>query len=229
MIAAICAVLAVLLVIQGPVRLPVDPAPASAPVSLRQRHAVLAIAAGGGAWFVIGGTVGVVAAVASAAAAWAVLTRSEPASLRHEREAAARELPHLVDLLGSTLRSGAEPMTSLEVVCGAMPGPAARRLAPVLARAQLGDDDAWASVAADDVLAPLGRALARSQRTGAPVVDMVDRLAEELEREANAALEDRARRVGVAAAVPLGICLLPAFMLLGIVPTVAALLSSIAQ
>ena len=39
--------------------------------------------------------------------------------------------------------------------------------------------------------------------------------------------EDAARRVGVAAAIPLGVCLLPAFMLLGVVPTVASLFASV--
>ncbi|WP_167288716.1 type II secretion system F family protein [Nocardioides seonyuensis] len=77
------------------------------------------------------------------------------------------------------------------------------------------------------MLGPLGQALVRSQRTGASVAETVERLADELEREAAATAEDRARRVGVVAAVPLGLCLLPAFMLLGIVPSVAALLASI--
>jgi hypothetical protein len=36
------------------------------------------------------------------------------------------------------------------------------------------------------------------------------------------------RSVGIVAAVPLGVCLLPAFMLLGVVPTVASLFGSVA-
>ena len=51
----------------------------------------------------------------------------------------------------------------------------------------------------------------------------------DLEHDLAADIEDRARRVGVSAALPLGVCLLPAFMLLGIVPTVAALLASITK
>ncbi len=54
----------------------------------------------------------------------------------------------------------------------------------------------------------------------------VERLADELERESAARAEDAARRVGVAAALPLGVCLLPAFLLLGVVPTVASLFAS---
>jgi hypothetical protein len=56
----------------------------------------------------------------------------------------------------------------------------------------------------------------------------VERLADELQADQRALVEDRARRVGVLAALPLGVCLLPAFMLLGIVPTVAAMLGTLA-
>ena len=56
----------------------------------------------------------------------------------------------------------------------------------------------------------------------------MERLADELERESLARAEDAARRVGVSAAIPLGVCLLPAFLLLGVVPTVASLVASVA-
>ena len=47
------------------------------------------------------------------------------------------------------------------------------------------------------------------------------------EEQARAEVEDRARRVGVRAAVPLGLCLLPSFVVLGIVPLAAALLADL--
>ena len=40
--------------------------------------------------------------------------------------------------------------------------------------------------------------------------------------------EERARSVGVKAAVPLGLCLLPSFVLLGIVPLAVSLMQSLA-
>jgi hypothetical protein len=40
-------------------------------------------------------------------------------------------------------------------------------------------------------------------------------------------VEERARGVGVRAAVPLGLCLLPSFVLLGVVPLVVSLLQSL--
>ena len=107
-----------------------------------------------------------------------------------------------------------------------MPGPTAQRLDGALARLRMGVDPSlvWGGLADDDVLATLGRTLARAETSGSSVADAVERLADELERSSLAAVEDRARAVGVKAAVPLGLCLLPAFLLIGIVPTVAGLL-----
>ncbi len=77
-------------------------------------------------------------------------------------------------------------------------------------------------LAGDPALGPLGRALARSESSGASVADTVARLSEDLGRNHRAEVEDLARSVGVKAAVPLGVCLLPAFLLVGIVPVVVA-------
>jgi pilus assembly protein TadC len=159
-----------------------------------------------------------------------LVSRAESPTARREREEVVRTLPQLIALYSSTLRSGAEPVAGLAHVCAALPGPAADRLAPVVERARWGASggEAWGAVASDEVLAPLARAMVRSQASGASVVQMIDRLADELERESLARAEDAARRVGVAAAIPLGVCLLPAFLLLGVVPTVASLFGSVA-
>jgi hypothetical protein len=59
------------------------------------------------------------------------------------------------------------------------------------------------------------------------VAAVVERLADDLAETGRAEVEQRARTVGVRAAVPLGLCLLPAFLLLGIVPLVASLVSGL--
>jgi pilus assembly protein TadC len=69
--------------------------------------------------------------------------------------------------------------------------------------------------------------MARAQQSGAPVVDAVRLLADDLATNAKIELEDRARAVGVKAALPLGLCLLPAFLLLGIVPIVVGAATAI--
>ena len=182
-----------------------------------------------GVWLLVGGVVGALVAVVAGVAARRVLAAAEAPSARRERDEVERTLPHLVDLFAATLRSGSEPVSGLAQVCAALPGPAADRLVPVVEQSRWGAAgvEAWACVVDDPELAPLARAMVRSQVSGASVVQSVERLADELQRESLARAEDAARRVGVSAAIPLGACLLPAFMLLGVVPTVASLFGSV--
>lgn len=205
------------------------PVATSAPARPGRWRPVLCVLAGLGAGLFLGGPIGAAAAPLAAAAAWVALARSEPGALRRERDVAARELPHFVDLLSCALRSGAAPQAALAAVVTACPGPTAQRLDGALARLRMGVDPilVWGGLADDDVLATLGRTLARAETSGSSVADAVERLADELERSSLAAVEDRARAVGVKAAVPLGLCLLPAFLLIGIVPTVAGLLRTL--
>lgn len=195
---------------------------------LRYRSLWCLLAGLAGAVFV-GGPAGPVAGAVAGVGVWVVIGRAEPAELRRRREQTRADLPHVVGLLGSALRSGAATGEAVGVVCAALPGAAADRLAPVAARLALGADPVrvWEQLAADDALGPLGRALARAQVSGAPVVRSVERLADELAATARAEVEDRARAVGVKAALPLGLCLLPAFVLIGIVPLVAGLLGTV--
>ena len=188
-----------------------------------------AVGAGAAAWTLLGGPAGVAAGVGCAVGAWVVLTRAEPAGVRREREAARRQLPHLVGLLVGPLRAGAATEGALTAVCSALPGPAADRFDGLRRRLRWGTDPVavWEELARDPELGLLGRTLARAHESGASVADEIEALARELADAGRADAEDRARQVGVRAAVPLGLCLLPAFLLLGIVPLVAALLGSL--
>ena len=204
-------------------------APTSPPPRTGRWRPLLCLLAGAAAAVFVGGRAGLVVAPVAGLAAWVALARSEPSSVRQEREAIGAELPHVVDLLSCALRSGASLPGALAAVVAACPGPTAQRLEGALARLRMGVDPlvVWGEIAHDDVLAPMGRTLARVESSGAPVADEVERLADDLERSSLAAVEDRARSVGVKAAVPLGLCLLPAFLLIGIVPTGAGLLTSL--
>jgi Flp pilus assembly protein TadB len=215
---------------RAPSTAPASPAPPTASAGWLRGHRLLwSLLAGAGAVLFVGGPAGTVAGVVVAAGAWVVAGRAEPPAARRAREEVRRDLPHLVTLLAATLRAGAAPGDGVTVVCAALPGAAADRLSGVAARLALGVDpvQVWEALADDADLAPLGRTLARSQATGAAVVPAVERLAGDLARRARADAEDRARAVGVKAALPLGLCLLPAFVLVGIVPLVAALLTSL--
>ena len=190
------------------------------------------------AWSLGAGTVGLlwlpgppgaVAAALLAATTWVLIGRAEPRAVRRARDAARADLPHLVLLLAAAVRSGGSAEVGLALASDALPGAAAQRLAGLRSRLALGMDpvSVWAQLGSDPVLAPLGRSLARAYESGTPVADAVEHLAADLGRRARAEAEDRARAVGVRAAVPLGLCLLPSFLLLGIVPLVAGLLRTV--
>jgi Flp pilus assembly protein TadB len=190
---------------------------------------LLTTMAGAGGFLFVGGRAAPVAAAVAGGAAWWFISRAESPVQRRIRREIRRDLPHLVDLLAAALRGGATPAAGVRMACRALPGAAAGRLSGVTERLELGVDPerVWASLADDRELAPLGRALARSHRTGAGVVPTVERLADDLARSAAAHAEERARAVGVRAALPLGLCLLPSFLLLGIVPLVVGMLSEL--
>lgn len=196
---------------------------------LRRGRLLWSVLAGAGTAALLGGLLALPAGLAAATATWIAATRLEPPALRRRRDEIRRDLPHVVTLLAAALRSGLDPAAAIDLVCRALPGPAAARLDPTAARLHLGGDvaAAWAGLTRDPELAPLGRTLARAHRTGAPVVAAVERLAADLAAQARADVEDRARAVGVRAAVPLGLCLLPAFLLLGIVPLAVSLATAL--
>ena len=186
--------------------------------------------AGLGAWAFVSGTAGLAVGVVAAGVVWVVLGRAETPAQRARRVRVRAELPHVVGLLAAAVRGGLPPADALALVCVALPGPATDSLATLPPRIALGVDpaEAWRVLETDPGLAPLGRTLARSARTGEPIADALDRLGAELAAGARGDAEDAARRVGVRAAVPLGLCLLPAFLLIGIVPVVAGLVSDLA-
>jgi Flp pilus assembly protein TadB len=211
-------------------RPPVRAAATTRAVGWMHRHRLLwSLLAGVAAAVFVQGRAGPLAGVVAAVVAWVAIGRAEPADVRRRRDAVRRDLPHVVELFGATLRAGAAPGEGIALVCAALPGAAGERLAGVAARLSLGLDpvEVWSSLTDDPQLGRLGRTLARAHATGAPVVASVERLADDLARSARAETEERARAVGVKAALPLGLCLLPAFVLIGIVPLVVALLATL--
>ncbi|MGY2877163.1 Flp pilus assembly protein TadB [Marmoricola sp. URHA0025 HA25] len=181
-----------------------------------------------GAWVFVGGQVGIVAAVAAAVFAWKVLGRSESPVLRRRREELARDLPVAVHLIGACLDAGAATTGALDAVAAALPGAVADELRLVRHRLALGVDPlaVWRALDEHPQLRPLGRAMTRAHRSGASVRDAITGLATELAAESHARTEVLARSVEVRAAAPLGICFLPAFLVLGVVPMVVGVFST---
>lgn len=205
------------------------------PVPPRQQQAVLhrlrpllSLIAGCGGWAMFGGPVGLVVGTGCAVAVWVVLGRAEDPAVVRRRERLAEDLPTGVDLLGSCLDAGAATESALVSVSLALGGPVGEEFLAIHHRLDVGVDPAqvWRSVAGDPQLAPLGRAVGRAHETGAPVGQAVHRLADELRDRARADVETRARSIEVKAAAPLGLCLLPAFVVLGVVPLIVGVFSS---
>lgn len=194
-----------------------------------RRRLLLAVLAGSGTFAMVGGIPGAGASLGVASVVWTVAGRLETPEQRRLRELRERQLPDVVALLGLALRSGAPVSSALAQVQEVRPGPAAEALAQVgdaLARG-LPPRQAWSTLLGDPVLARLARGLIRAAESGAPVAETVARIGAELVAERRMAVADRARAVGVKAALPLGLCLLPAFLLIGIVPLVAASLATL--
>ena len=172
---------------------------------------------------------GLPAAAATALAGPRALARLEPAAVRRDRLRLQADLPLVLDLLSACLAGGA-PLGAAAVAVGrAVEGPAGRRRSRVAAALQVGTPPgtAWLLLAGDDPdRDPLGaaaRSLSRSADSGAAVAAALSRLAEDARAGSRAAGAAAARRAGVLAVAPLGLCFLPAFVLLGVVPVVLGL------
>ena len=194
----------------------------------RRRWAVGGLA-GLACGLLIGGAAGWTAAVLTTVVCVRVLSRLEPRAARQRRARIIAELPMAVDLLSACLRGGGAWHASVEAVAEAVGGPLGDELSRVAARIRLGADPVqeWLNLAKDPVLAPLGRTAARAATGGAPVAATLARLSRDQRRTAKAAASARARTAGVRAVAPLGLCFLPAFVLLGIVPAIAGIAKTV--
>lgn len=150
---------------------------------------------------------------------------------RTDREAEPLELAGAWDLLAACLRAGmAVPLAVRAIAEGldAPAGPALRRTADLLA---LGADpeQAWQPVLECPSTVRLARVARRSGRSGTALADSAARLAAAERATAREQAETRAQRAGVLIAGPLGLCFLPAFLAIGVIPVVIGLASGLAQ
>jgi pilus assembly protein TadC len=176
-----------------------------------------------------GGVVGIGLGIAAFAVADRAVRRLEPAEVRRRREHRDAELPLTLDLLSVCLQAGMPLVAALETVADALPGPFSDDLRVVAGLQRLGAAPAaaWADLAADQDLAPVVRAVGRSAESGSRLAAAFDRLAAERRSALAAAGLARARTAGVVAMAPLGLCFLPAFICLGIVPIVLSLATEV--
>jgi hypothetical protein len=139
--------------------------------------------------------------------------------------ALARDLPVAVDLLGVAVGAGCTPYLAVEVAARWSPASVAVAFDDVMRSCALGLDfeHALDAVArATPRLRPLADALLATDRLGVPVGPVLARLADEDRTALRRAGEAHARRIPVRLLFPLVFLVLPAFVLLTVVPGLAA-------
>ena len=135
----------------------------------------------------------------------------------------------MLELVAAMLDAGAGIGRSLELVAVSASPRYRNALRPVVSALAIGADwdTAWQSSAVrlPEVL-ELRDALGFAALTGAPSSAILYAQAARLRRERFRAAEKRAASLGVKLVVPLGLCSLPAFICLGVVPVLLALVPS---
>jgi tight adherence protein C len=144
---------------------------------------------------------------------------------RHERtvlRSVVRDLPWVVDLMALSISALGSVHLAVVQVAEQSDGPIGAALREAVHRAESGTRLADAL---EHSLAPLGdparslsRALTSSERYGVPLATALERVGDEARRRRRRQAETEARRVPVRLLLPLALCMLPAFVLVTVVP-----------
>ncbi|MCI2266126.1 type II secretion system F family protein [Sediminivirga luteola] len=139
----------------------------------------------------------------------------------------------IIDLVGIGVHAGLPPERALDLVAQATGRDGLGALARSL-ELRAGTENTAASprearsgAASDPLTAELARTLEFSASSGAPVAPLLHGMASDIRARTKREAQRRAAKLGVQLVLPLGLCILPAFVLLGIVPVVLSLLSEI--
>ncbi|MFP3992818.1 type II secretion system F family protein [Streptomyces sp. E11-3] len=173
----------------------------------------------------VGGVVGAVLGVAAGYVAWRRWRGRGREGSADQGEEAAGQLPLAADLLTACIAAGAGPVAAAEAVGESLQGPVGDRLARAAAELRLGGEpeQAWRRLGEIPGAGPLARCLQRAGSSGAPAAEQMALLAAECRAAWARTAAARARRAAVVIAAPVGLCFLPAFLAVGIVPVVIGL------
>lgn len=140
-------------------------------------------------------------------------------------DAAPVDTALVLELLAAQLRAGLAPLAALGTLAEALNS---RPLHAVCQRLQMGSNwgSAWSGSAAG-IFGELRDALAPAYTGGAPSTALLLSLADAHRLSERRAAERAAGKLSVALVVPLGLCSLPAFICLGIVPILISLLPTL--
>ncbi|WUL62484.1 type II secretion system F family protein [Streptomyces sp. NBC_00344] len=179
-----------------------------------------------GGYVLVGGLAGFVIGLVAGYGVWRWQRGRKPSGPEEAlTKAAAREMPLAAELLAACVTAGAGPREAAEVVGESLGGPVGNALSRTAAELRLGGEPgaAWGRFGSIPGAAGLARCLERAASTGAPAADPVTRLAAELRADRARAAKGRAGRASVLITGPVGLCFLPAFLAVGVVPVVIGL------
>lgn len=139
------------------------------------------------------------------------------------------KVPLLLDLLGTALESGLTISNALQVVAQVSGGGIRESLFRVSAALEIGASwqDAWQGNTGSSELAALHAALSFGALSGAGAAPLLYAEAAHIRKAGGRQAEKRAAALGVKLVLPLGLCSLPAFVALGIVPVVIAMVPAL--
>jgi pilus assembly protein TadC len=160
------------------------------------------------------------------------LQTSKPTSQRTARHRDPLAIASALDVLAACLRSGMAVSTAAAATAASAPPDLAQLLTKAADLLALGADPstAWSNPAGKDGHADaLVRLARRSASSGAALAQGVAELATQSREDAADAARAAAERASVLIAGPLGLCYLPAFLCLGIVPVVVGLAGDVLQ
>ena len=150
-------------------------------------------------------------------------------SLSTRAEPGLRDPAMMLELVAAMLDAGSGIGRSLELVAAAASPDYQRSLRPVVAALAIGADwdTSWrGSEGHSAEILALRDALGFAALTGAPSSAILYAQATRMRRERFRSAEKRAASLSVKLVVPLGLCSLPAFICLGVVPVLLALVPS---
>lgn len=129
----------------------------------------------------------------------------------------------LLDLLDAACSAGASVPGALAAVGSAIAGERGAALSAAASRLVLGAswDEAWSG--AERALEPVAGALRPSWEDGVAPAGTLRAVAAGVRRERRARELEAAGRLGVRLVLPLGLCHLPAFVLVGLVPVLVSM------
>lgn len=185
-----------------------------------------AVAGGLAAFLLLGGGLPAALVATGAVAGLERLLRRSGAP-PEDGELLAGDLPVACDLLAVCLQAGTPVGAAVAAVADSVPGPLGERLTGVGGLYRLGASPqrAWAGV--PPPVDALARTVVRAGESGSAVVPALQRLAADLRGSARSRTEAAVRRAGVWVLAPLGLCFLPAFLCLGVVPLVLGIAADV--